>query len=141
MWTLAQKSQRVVVWKGLAFERLCLAHVRQIKAALGISGVLTNVFAWRHEPDATYPWGTQIDLLLERADNVINVCEMKYTKGEFVIKADYEKDLNRKCETFAAVTGSKAAIHLTMVTAEGIAHNSHSGSVQSEVTLDDLFKG
>ena len=139
-WTLAQKSQRVVVWKGLAFERLCLAHVRQIKAALGISGVLTNVFSWRHEPDDTYPWGAQIDLLLERADNVINVCEMKYAKGEFVIKADYEKDLNRKCETFAAVTGSKSAVHLTLITTEGLAHNSHSGVVQSEVILDDLFK-
>lgn len=79
-------------------------------------------------------------MLLARADNVINVCEMKYAKGEFVIKADYEKDLNRKCETFAAVTGSKSAVHLTLITTEGLAHNSHSGVVQSEVILDDLFK-
>ena len=58
----------------------------------------------------------------------------------FVIKADYEKDLNRKCETFAAVMGSKSAVHLTLITTEGMAHNSHSGVVQSEVILDDLFK-
>ena len=77
---------------------------------------------------------------MERADNAINVCEMKYAKGEFVIKADYEKDLNRKCETFAAVTGSKSAVQLTLITTEGLARNSHSGVVQSEVILDDLFK-
>ena len=109
------------------------------KMALGISGVLTEVFAWRHDADDTYPWGAQIDLLLERADNVINVCEVKYAKGEFVIKANYAQELDRKCETFSAVTGTKSAVHLTMVTTEGVARNSYSDIVQSEVTLDDLF--
>lgn len=139
-WTLAQKSQPVVVWKGLAYERLCLLHVRQIRMALGISGVLTDVFAWRHDADDTYPWGAQIDLLLERADNVINVCEVKYAKGEFVIKSKYAQELDRKCETFSTVTGTKSAVHLTMVTTEGVARNSYSSIVQSEVTLDDLFR-
>ena len=108
--------------------------------ALGISGVLTDVFAWRHDADDTYPWGAQIDLLLERADNVINVCEVKYAKGEFVIKSKYAQELDRKCETFSTVTGTKSAVHLTMVTTEGVARNSYSSIVQSEVTLDDLFR-
>ena len=139
-WSLSQSSQSVVVWKGLAFERVGLLHLRQIKEALGISGVLTSAYAWRHEADDTYPWGVQIDLLLERADHVVNVCEFKYTKDEFAISAEYEKTLNRKCETFRAVTGTKDAIHLTLVTTEGVARNSHSGVVQSEVKLDDLFE-
>ena len=139
-WSLSQSSQSVVVWKGLAFERVGLLHLRQIKEALGISGVLTSAYAWRHEADDTYPWGVQIDLLLERADHVVNVCEFKYSKDEFAISAEYEKTLNRKCETFRAVTGTKDAIHLTLVTTEGVARNSHSGVVQSEVKLDDLFE-
>lgn len=139
-WSLSQSSQSVVVWKGLAFERVGLLHLRQIKKALGISGVLTSAYAWRHDADETYPWGVQIDLLLERADNVVNVCEFKFSKDQFVISAEYERTLNRKCETFRAVTGTKDAIHLTMVTTEGVACNTHSGVVQSEVRLDDLFE-
>ena len=139
-WTLSMKAQPVVVWKGLAFERLCLWHIPQIKAALGISGVLTEVYAWRHEPDDVRPWGVQIDLLLDRADRVINVCEMKYVSGEYVIDAETERALVRKCETFGAVTKTKCAVHLTLVTTQGVVRNAHSGVVQSEVTLDDLFR-
>jgi len=139
-WTLSLKAPTVSVWRGLAFERLCLWHVPQIKHALGISGVLTEVYAWRHEPDDVRPWGVQIDLLLDRADRVVNVCEMKYVSDQFVIDADAEKSLLRKCETFRTVTKTRHAIHLTLVTTEGVFRNKYSGIVQSEVTLDDLFR-
>ena len=138
-WSNSTSSAALNAWRGLAFERLGLLHVRQINKALGITGVLTNTYSWRHEADGTYPWGVQIDLLLERADRVVNVCEFKFAKGEFVVTAEYEKALNRKCETFSAVTGSRSATHVTLVTTNGVAHNSHYGVVQSEVTLDDLF--
>ncbi len=139
-WSHSTLGPALNTWRGLAFERLGLLHLRQIKEALGISGVLVSAYSWRHDADDTYPWGVQIDLLLERADRVINVCEFKFAKDEFAISAEYEKALNRKCETFQAVTGTKSAIHLTMVTTEGVANNSHSGVVQSVVTLDDLFR-
>lgn len=139
-WSLSQSAQPVVVWKGLAFERLCLLHVRQLKSALGISGVLTDVYSWRHEADDTYPWGVQIDLLLDRADNVVDVCEMKYANDEFAISADLERRLSRKCETYRAVSGTRRAVHLVMVTTYGVVRNSHYGIVQAEVKLDDLFK-
>ena len=138
-WSHSTIGPALNTWRGLAFERVGLLHLRQIKKALGISGVLTSAYAWRHEADDTYPWGVQIDLLLERADHVVNVCEFKFSKDEFVISAEYAKALVRKCETFRAVTGTKDAVHLTLVTTEGVARNTHSGIVQSEVKLDDLF--
>ena len=138
-WSHSTIGPALNTWRGLAFERVGLLHLRQIKEALGISGVLTSAYAWRHEADDTYPWGVQIDLLLERADHVVNVCEFKFSKDEFVISAEYAKALVRKCETFRAVTGTKDAVHLTLVTTEGVARNTHSGIVQSEVKLDDLF--
>jgi len=138
-WSLSQDDQSVVVWKGLAFERLCLSHVRQIKMALGIAGVRTEVYAWRHTADETYPWGVQIDLLLERADRVTNVCEMKYSHDAYAITSNYEKKLARKCETYREVAKTRNAVHLTLVAANGIARNAHASQVQSVVTLDDLF--
>ena len=139
-WSHSTSSPTLNAWRGLAFERIGLLHLRQIKEALGISGVLVNAYAWRHNADDTYPWGVQIDLLLERADRIVNVCEFKFAKDEFVISAEYGKDLNRKCETFRAVSGTRSAVHLTLVTTEGIVYNSHSGVVQSEVTLEDMFR-
>ena len=139
-WSHSTIGPALNAWRGLAFERIGLLHLRQIKAAIGISGVLVHAYSWRHDADDTYPWGVQIDLLLERADRVVNVCEFKFAKDKYAISAEYEKALNRKCETFMAVTGAKNAVHLTMVTTQGVAHNRHSGIVQSEVTLDDLFK-
>lgn len=139
-WQHGTATSLLNIWRGLAFERVCLWHVPQIKQALGIAGVLTEVYAWRHEADDVRPWGVQIDLLLARADRVVNVCEMKYVSDEFVIDAATEKSLLRKCETFRAATKTKHAIHLTLVTAEGVFRNKHSGIVQSEVILTDLFR-
>ena len=126
------------VWSGLAFERLCLAHVQQIKAGLGIAGVLSNVYSWRKEADENSD-GAQIDLLIDRNDQVINVCEMKYSLSEFSIDAEYERNLRNKKLVFIDSTNTRKAVHLTMVTTYGVRQNSHSGIIQSEVTLDDLF--
>lgn len=90
--------------------------------------------------DDVYPTGAQIDLLLERADNVINICEMKYSSGPFAIDKAMDSDLAAKVETFRAVSKTQKAIHLTFVTSRGLVRNSYWNDVQSEVTLDDLFK-
>lgn len=139
-WSRSVSSAVQSNWRGLAFERLCLQHVPQIKAALGISGVLTNVHSWHHAADDVYPTGAQIDLLLDRADNVINICEMKYSSGPFAIDKALDADLAAKVETFRAVSKTQKAIHLTFVTSRGLARNSYWNDVQSEVTLDDLFR-
>ena len=111
----------------------------QIKRALGISGVLTRVFSWRHAADETYADGVQVDLLIERADRVVNVCEMKYSQKPFVIDKAYDKQLRYKASAVMEYMKNRIAVHITMVTANGLAHNGYWGTVQSEVSLDDLF--
>ena len=137
-WSASIDSAMHRAWSGLAFERLCMAHTQQIKAALGIAGVLSNVYSWRKEADETSD-GAQIDLLIDRKDQVVNLCEMKYSLSEYVIDAEYEQKLRNKKSVFIGTTNTKKAVHLTMVTTFGIKANAYSGIVQNEVTLDDLF--
>ena len=137
-WSASIDSAMHRAWSGLAFERLCMAHTQQIKAALGIAGVLSNVYSWRKEADDMSD-GAQIDLLIDRKDQVINLCEMKYSLSEYIIDAEYEQKLRNKKSVFIDTTNTRKAVHLTMVTTFGIKANAHSGIVQNEITLDDLF--
>ncbi len=137
-WSASIDSAMHRAWSGLAFERLCMAHTQQIKAALGIAGVLSNVYSWRKEADEMSD-GAQIDLLIDRKDQVINLCEMKYSLSEYIIDAEYEQKLRNKKSAFINTTNTRKAVHLTMVTTFGIKANAHSGIVQNEITLDDLF--
>lgn len=137
-WSASIDSAMHRAWSGLAFERLCMAHTQQIKAALGIAGVLSNVYSWRKEADEMSD-GAQIDLLIDRKDQVINLCEMKYSLSEYVIDAEYEQKLRNKKSVFINATNTRKAVHLTMVTTFGIKANAHSGIVQNEITLEDLF--
>ena len=123
-------------WTGRAFELVCLLHVRQMKAALGIAGVQTEECAWRSrkvEP------GAQVDLLIDRRDGVVNVCEMKYSEREFVIDAACERSLRNKLSAFAEEAAPNKALHLTMVTMNGVAKNAHAGIAVNEITASDLF--
>ena len=84
--------------------------------------------------------GAQIDLVIDRADKVINLCEMKYASDVLALTKADEEALRRKRSAFVAETGTRKAIHLTMVTTYGLAPGKYRGSVQSEVTVDDLFQ-
>ena len=119
-------------WCGYAFERLCMAHIEQIKQKLGISGVITNTGVFRSP-------GAQIDIVIDRRDDTINLCECKFYNKPYVITDQDVADLERKKEVFLAETRTKKSIHLTMITATGLAHNANRNYIQSEVTLDDLF--
>ena len=122
-WSSTVTSAMQASWRGRAFERLCLAHVEQMKAALGISGVRTNVCSWTHAPSRVHPEGAQIDLLIDRADNVINLCEMKYSYGQYnLTSAECDKLLRRR-DVFISVTGTGKSVHLTMVTPNGVAES------------------
>lgn len=138
-WSVSIDSAMHRAWSGLAFERLCMMHTQQIKDKLGISGILSNVYSWRKEADENGD-GAQIDLLIDRNDQVVNICEMKYSLSEFVITAEYEQKLRNKKAVFINTTNTRKAVHLTMLTTYGIRQNSHSGIIQNEVTLDDLFR-
>ena len=126
-------------WEGLAFERVCLQHIPQIKRALQIGGVLTNTCAWYHKPDENVREGAQIDLIIDRADDVINLCEIKYSKDSYILDQKKMEELKRKREVFIAATHTRKAVHLTMITPEGLKDNAYAREIQSQVTLDDLF--
>lgn len=111
-WTLTQDLPAHSVWAGYSFEQVCKDHLWHVRRALGINGVLIDISSWRGQYEGT---GTQIDLLIERRDRVINVCEVKYSINEFVIDKDYENKLRNKLSVFKAVTGTKAALQLVMM--------------------------
>ncbi len=138
-WSVTIASPAQAVWRGLAFERLCLQHLPQIRRALGVGSVHVEAYGWVFRGNETYPKGVQIDLVLDRADNVVNICEMKYSANAFAIDKAYDEDLDRKTATFAGVTGIKKALHLTLVTTSGLLQNQYSSRVQSVVSLDELF--
>jgi AAA+ ATPase superfamily predicted ATPase len=123
-------------WSGHAFELLCLRHLPAIKLKLGISGISTEVFTWRSRE--SHP-GAQIDLLISRRDGVINLCEMKFSLHPVTLTASDDQGLQHKRTAFLAETGTRKAIHLTMVTTYGLTNKGYKASVQSEVTLNDLF--
>jgi AAA+ ATPase superfamily predicted ATPase len=125
-------------WSGYAFEGICLKHANNIKHALGISGVFTEASAWRYASKKGK--GAQIDLLLDRQDNVISICEMKFSIGKFTIDKAYAAALQNKLDVFREESKTKKALFLVMVTTYGVKENSYTiGLVQNEITMDDLF--
>ena len=125
-------------WRGVAFEELCWQHIGQIKQALGFAGVGSTISAWGVKgTDETD--GAQIDLVIVRNDNVVNLCEMKFVGSEYVINKEEEAKLRNRIETLKHTLSPKQTVHLTMVTTYGVAYGKHSGVVQRQVTLDDLF--
>jgi hypothetical protein len=124
-------------WSGYAFEMVCLHHLKEIKHALGISGVFTNTSTW-YSTDKTNK--TQIDLVIDRRDGIINVCEIKFSMKPFVIEKRYAEELRHKVETFREQTKTKKSIFLTMITAYGLQKNEHSNAwVQNSIALNELF--
>ena len=126
---------------GIAFERVCLEHITQIKNALGISGVQTSVNSWKCESDSDRGLsGSQIDLLIVRKDQIINVCEMKYSESDYVPDLAFDKAMRRKISDLQKATKTKFAIHSTLVTTYDVEENSYYGNIQSIVTGEDLFR-
>ena len=126
-------------WRGYAFEQVCLLHIPQIKHKLGIAGVTTNYSSWRNS-DGEAGQITQIDLVIDRNDRVINLCEIKYSKGEYVITKEYSDTLRKRYATFVNESKTRKTVHTTMITTYGVKHNTYWGNIQSEVTLDNLFE-
>ncbi len=139
-WQHHSTSHSVESWQGLTFELLCLMHIRQILHALDIGGVATEVSAWFDKTDKQNKTrGSQIDLVIERADRIVHLCEMKFCQGEYRISAGYEEHLRNRMELFRERTHNKKSLVNTFVTTFGVAAGIHSGLVHSEVKLDDLF--
>lgn len=132
-WLKQRTSRRWSTWTGYVFEDLCLKHIDKIKNALGISGVGTISSTWQNR-DA------QIDLVIERADNCINLCEIKFCNDEFIIDKNYADKLEQKKKHFQQATKTKKALFTTIITPFGVKSNQHYlRVVQNQLTIDDLF--
>ncbi len=135
-WSHMQTLTQVKSWQGFSFELLCLLHLGEIKNALGINVMLNSASSWRSKDSAT---GTQIDLVIDRADRITNICEIKFSTNVFAIDKAYEQKLRERMAIFTAETNTRHSIALTMITTFGVISNKHSGIVNSQVLLDDLF--
>ena len=128
---------------GLAFEKAVMNHLNELKRAMGISGINTQAYTWRSNPKKLKEGekGAQIDIVLDRADGIINIIEAKWTSnGEpYMISSLDEEDLLNKRRVFIEQTQTRKSVFLTMVTISGIKKNSHFDSIQNFFTLDDLF--
>lgn len=125
---------------GYAFERVCLIHVPQMKEKLGIRGVLTEICSWQCRKDEEKGlFGSQIDLLIVRRDQVIDLCEMKYSGAEYTVTAKDERDIRRRVSDLSLGTGTKYAVHPVLVTTHGTVDGPHAQAFQAVITMDDLF--
>ena len=115
---------------------VCLYHVSQLKAALGIGGIETGEYPWSSERQSG---GAQVDLVIERADRVTNLCEMKFTDKPFELSRENEQALMRKREVFKEETGTKHTLKTVLVSVSGTVGN-HDGSIAKKLTVDDLFR-
>ena len=106
---------------------------------MGIGGVVSTAQSWHTEVTKEHD-GAQIDLLIDRNDGVINLCEMKFSNDTYQIDNEEDKNLRRRQSVFQQVTKTRKAIHTTMITTYGVAHNAYWNNIQSEVKMDDLFK-
>ncbi len=140
-WTHNLNKNSITAWQGLTFETICMEHYEQIKKALGINGMATEVSTWRCEGDKKKELpGAQIDMIIERADRMIHLCEMKFSQKTYNITAEYEKRLRERMNIFDLKTKNKKPLVHTFVTTFGLGEGKHHSIVHSEVTMDDLFK-
>jgi len=136
-WSELRSTPTLNTWRGYAFEIVCLKHLDQIEQGLGISGILTWVSSWRSTKADP---GAQIDLVIERDDRVINLCEIKFSQSEFEIDKSYAESLRNKQAAFLSETKTRKTPFVTMITTYGIRQNQYASTVRAALTMDALFK-
>jgi len=138
-WRNSFQSPAKNAWRGLTFEQVCKDHIPQIKQKLGISGVLAEESSWQFRGTEEQS-GAQIDLLIDRRDHVINLCEMKYSEKEYMIDQETDMNLRHKIAVFIEATKTRKTIQTTMITTYGIKPNQYSNLISNQVVLNDLFQ-
>lgn len=134
-WVYRASDRDVQAWQGTTFELVGLQHINQIKQALGIIGIRTTAAAWR----ATGGDKAQIDLVLDRADRITHLCEMKFSTEEFIVTKQYAERLRYRMTLFRQATRTRHALINTLITTYGLARGIHAGVFTGCITLDDLF--
>ncbi len=135
-WTRNVNTPMIMAWYGLAFERICKAHMPQIKAALGIAGVSTEFYTWRTNKVEN---GAQIDIIIDRADNTINLCEVKYSEGLYSLDKEEFLKIQNRISAFKEVTETRSSIIPTMITTFGMKEGMYSDQINAKIDMDALF--
>ncbi len=140
-WQSKTSNNSWQTWCGLAYESLCLKHIPQIKKALGISAVYSEQSAWRYIAKDATEQGAQIDLLIDRQDNCINLCEIKFSLTEYELDKNSGENLNQKRRVFLAQSKTKKSVFITMLTTFGVKENAaYFSAVHNQLTMDILFE-
>ena len=137
-WQQNSTSHSISTWRGFAFENVCFNHIDEKKYALGISGVITEVSMWLKKEDDRE--GLQIDLLIRRNDNVINMCEIKFYNRPFQVNKEYYSQILTRESILSEMISKRTAIHSTLITTFGLVNNEYSSAFLNTIVLDDLFK-
>lgn len=135
-WSHHINTPEVNSWMGLTYERICMAHIQQIKHSLHLDTISTLSYSWRSKTSTP---AAQIDIIIERADKIVNICEVKYCQYEYNLDKDEYERINKRKNAFIKETGLRHTPWLTMITTEGVARGKYSEMIQTQVTLDDLF--
>lgn len=138
-WQRHENAPGISSWRGIAFEEICLSHLPQLKSALGISGVGVDASPWTLRGTEEQE-GMQIDLILARQDRVVNLCEMKFSVGEYEVDKTYEMKLRSRLQTIQQMINRRQNVQMTLVTTFGLRHGIHSGIFQQTVCIDELFQ-
>ncbi len=140
-WMKVHNSQSWISWTGHAFECLCLKHLEGIKKGLGITAVQTRSSKWKYiPPRGSKETGAEIDLIIDRADHCINLCEIKFYKDKFSLNKEFVEKLRKKKTCFENATSTRKSTFNTLITAHGVNHNDHYHSaIDQELTMDALF--
>ena len=135
-WSHQMGKPRQNTWYGLAFERICMLHIPQIKHQLGIDQIYTEYYSWRSKQSVP---AAQIDLLIERADNLVNLCEIKYSQMPYTITKEEDMRIRNRIADFVGETGIRSGILTTFITTFGLRQCPYSSVAQVQLTMDDLF--
>lgn len=139
-WLAQINSPAYKTWCGLSFERLCFLHKREIVAALGLSGIQTNI-SFLFIKDETGKTSAQIDMLIERGDNALNLCEMKFSQDTYTLTQTDAAEIRRKMTQLQSLLKKNQSVFPTMITTFGCEKNAHFlGLVTHQVDLGALFK-
>ena len=136
-WQQHQSLQKIAVWRGIAFENVCYCHIEQIKNALRIAGVSVSVSPFATQD--TKNGGIQIDMVLDRNDNIVDICEAKFYNDDFVVNQDYYRHLLKRESIIADKLGRRKTVHQVLITTFGLKKNSYSSVFTNVITLDELF--
>ncbi len=138
-WQKIANQSSFKAWSGYAYENICLLHSNQIIKKLGLSGTYTEISSWKHKGNDEIS-GAQIDMLIDRKDGVVNLCEIKFTQNEYIISKAYNANLRKKRSVFKHVTKTKKSVVTTFITTyPAIQNKYYLEEIHSEVTMDDLF--